>query len=158
MEIAIVGLGRMGMNMLERLAGDGHTVYGYDTDPAKMPEVEKRGGKGVMDLAEAVKHQQQAQKVVWIMVPQGKPVDETIAKLKSVLSQGDIIIDGGNSYFKDTVHRGKELEQSGIHYLDCGTSGGVWGLKEGYCLMYGGNPDAAKFCEPVFNILDTEYC
>ena len=153
MEIAIVGLGRMGMNMLERLAADGHTVTGYDTDPAKVPEVNKRGGHGVTDLAEAVKAQTQAQKVVWIMVPQGKPVDETIEKLKAVLSQGDIIIDGGNSYFKDTVHRGKMLEESGIHYLDCGTSGGIWGLKEGYCLMYGGNPDAAKFCEPVFKTL-----
>ena len=156
MEIAIVGLGRMGMNMLERLAADGHTVYGYDTDPAKVPEVNKRGGHGVTDLHEAVKNQKQTQKVVWIMVPQGKPVDETIDKLKSVLSNGDIIIDGGNSYFKDTVHRGKMLEESGICYLDCGTSGGVWGLKEGYCLMYGGNPDAAKFCEPIFKTLAPE--
>ena len=153
MEIAIVGLGRMGMNMLERLAADGHTVYGFDTDPAKKPEVEKRGGKGVTDLGEAVQHQQQAQKIVWIMVPQGKPVDETIAKLKAVLHKGDIIIDGGNSYFKDTVVRSKDLEESGIHYIDCGTSGGVWGLKEGYCLMYGGNPDAAKYCEPIFKTL-----
>jgi len=153
MEIAIVGLGRMGMNMLERLTADGHTVYGFDTDPAKVPEVNKRGGHGVTDLHEAVKNQTQAQKVVWIMVPQGKPVDETIEKLKGVLTQGDIIIDGGNSYFKDTVHRGKMLEESGIHYLDCGTSGGIWGLKEGYCLMYGGNPDAAHFCEPVFKTL-----
>jgi 6-phosphogluconate dehydrogenase len=153
MEIAIVGLGRMGMNMLERLAKDGHTVYGFDTDPAKMPEVAKRGGKGVTDLSEAVKNQKQAQKVVWIMVPQGKPVDETIEKLMGVLGKGDIIIDGGNSYFKDSVHRSKLLEEHSIHYLDCGTSGGVWGLKEGYCLMYGGNPDAAKFCEPIFKTL-----
>ena len=153
MEIAIVGLGRMGMNMLERLAQAGNTVYGFDTDPAKMPEVKKRGGIGVTDLAEAVNHQNQEHKVVWIMVPQGKPVDETIAKLKEVLGKGDIVIDGGNSYFKDTVHRGKELEAVGIDYLDCGTSGGIWGLKEGYCLMVGGNPEAAKFCEPIFTAL-----
>ena len=118
-----------------------------------MPEVEKRGGKGVTDLGEAVSQQQQTPKVVWIMVPQGKPVDDTIAKLKAVLSQGDIIIDGGNSYFKDTVQRGKELEEAGIDYIDCGTSGGVWGLKEGYCLMIGGDPDKVKFCEPIFKTL-----
>jgi len=153
MEIAMVGLGRMGMNMLERLAQDGHKVYGFDTSPDKMPEVEKKGGVGVTDLAEAISRQQQTPKVAWIMVPQGKPVDETLAKLKAVMSPGDIIIDGGNSYFKDTVHRAGELEQAGLHYLDCGTSGGVWGLKEGYCLMYGGNPDAAGFCEPVFKTL-----
>ena len=114
MEIAIIGLGRMGMNMLERLAKDGHTVYGYDTSPEKMPEVEKRGGKGVTDLHEAISGQQQTPKIAWIMVPQGKPVDDTIAKLKAVMSAGDIIIDGGNSYFKDTVQRGKGLEESGI--------------------------------------------
>ncbi len=153
MEIAMVGLGRMGMNMLERLAQDGHKVYGFDVSPDKVPEVEKKGGVGVTDLGEAISRQQQTPKVAWIMVPQGKPVDDTIAHLKAVMSPGDIIIDGGNSYFKDTVHRAGELEQSGIHYIDCGTSGGVWGLKEGYCLMYGGNPEAAKFCEPVFKTL-----
>ncbi len=153
MEIAMVGLGRMGMNMLERLAKDGHKVYGFDTSPDKMPEVEQRGGVGVTDLAEAISKQNQTPKVAWIMVPQGKPVDETIAKLKAVMSPGDIIIDGGNSYFKDSVHRAGLLEKDGIRYLDCGTSGGIWGLREGYCLMYGGNPDAAKFCEPVFKTL-----
>ncbi len=153
MEIAMVGLGRMGMNMLERLAQGGHTVYGFDTFPEKVPEVEKRGGIGVTDLREAIEQQKQNPKVAWIMVPQGKPVDDTIAKLKEVMSPGDIIIDGGNSYFKDSVRRGKELEESGIQYIDCGTSGGVWGLKEGYCLMYGGNPEAAKFCEPIFKTL-----
>ncbi len=153
MEIAMVGLGRMGMNMLERLAADGHKVYGFDTSPDKVPEVEKRGGIGVTDLGEAIHRQDQTPKIAWIMVPQGKPVDETIEKLKAVMSPGDIIIDGGNSYFKDSVHRGKMLEESGIHYIDCGTSGGVWGLKEGYCLMYGGSPEAAKICEPIFKTL-----
>jgi 6-phosphogluconate dehydrogenase len=153
MEIAMVGLGRMGMNMLERLTGDGHTVYGFDTSPDKVPDTEKRGGVGVTTLEDAVHRQKQTPKVLWIMVPQGKPVDETIAKIKPLLSPGDIIIDGGNSYYKDTVQRSRELEEAGIHYLDCGTSGGVWGLKEGYCLMVGGNPDAAKTCEPVFKTL-----
>jgi len=153
MELAMVGLGRMGMNMLERLAKGGHTVYGYDTSPDKVPEVEKRGGKGVTDLAQAIGQQKQTPKVVWIMVPQGKPVDDTIAQLRGVLSKGDVIIDGGNSYFKDTVKRSKELEEAGIYYVDCGTSGGVWGLKEGYCLMMGGDPDIVKHCEPIFKTL-----
>ena len=153
MEIAMVGLGRMGMNMLERLAADGHKVYGFDTSPDKVSEVEKRGGIGVTDLGEAMHRQQQTPKIAWIMVPQGKPVDETIERLKAVLSPGDIIIDGGNSYFKDSVRRGKLLEESGIQYIDCGTSGGIWGLKEGYCLMYGGSPEAAKICEPIFKTL-----
>jgi len=153
MEIAMVGLGRMGMNMLERLAKDGHKVYGYDTSPDKVPEVEQRGGVGVTDLGQAIHGQQQMPKIAWIMVPQGKPVDDTIAKLKAVMSPGDIIIDGGNSYFKDSVRRGKELEESGINFIDCGTSGGIWGLKEGYCLMCGGNPDAAKIAEPIFKTL-----
>jgi len=153
MEIAIVGLGRMGMNMLERLTLDGHTVYGFDTSPDKVPEVQKRGGVGVTDLGEAIHRQQQTPKVVWIMVPQGAPVDETIAKLKPLLTKGDIIIDGGNSYFKDSVRRGKELEEAGIFFIDCGTSGGIWGLKEGYCLMYGGDPNAVKVVEPIFKTL-----
>ena len=149
----MVGLGRMGMNMLERLAKDGHSIYGFDTSPDKIPEVEQRGGKGFTDLAEAVGQMTQTPKIVWIMVPQGKPVDDTIAKLKPLLAPGDVIIDGGNSYYKETVQRGKSLEDAQIHYLDCGTSGGIWGLKEGYCLMYGGNPDAAKAAEPLFKTL-----
>jgi 6-phosphogluconate dehydrogenase len=156
MEIAIVGLGRMGMNMLERLAKGGHTVYGYDTSPEKLEEVNKRGGVGVSELSDAVSKQTQSPKVVWIMVPQGKPVDDTIEILTSLLSPGDIIIDGGNSYFKDTVRRNAETEKLGIHYIDCGTSGGVWGLTEGYCLMMGGAEDAVKFAEPTFKTLAPE--
>ena len=153
MELAMVGLGRMGMNMLERLAGDGHTVYGYDTSGDKLADATARGGIGAATLDEAIGKQKGTPKIVWIMVPQGKPVDDTIAKLTPLLSKGDIIIDGGNSYYKDTVLRGKQLEERGINYIDCGTSGGVWGLKEGYCLMYGGNPDAAKTAEPIFKTL-----
>ncbi len=153
MELAMVGLGRMGMNMLERLAKDGHTVYGFDTSPEKRQEADQRGGKGVATLDEAVHGQSQTPKIVWIMVPQGKPVDDTIAHVKTLLKPGDIIIDGGNSYFKDSVHRSKGLEPDQINYIDCGTSGGIWGLKEGYCLMMGGNPDAVKTAEPIFKTL-----
>lgn len=153
MEIAIVGLGRMGMNMLERLSKDGHTVYGYDTDTNKLKEVADRGGHPVTSLADALGKQTQVHKIVWIMVPQGRPVDETIEALVPTLGKGDIIIDGGNSYFKDSVRRGKELEAKGIDFIDCGTSGGIWGLKEGYCLMMGGSDSAVKFAEPIFKTL-----
>jgi 6-phosphogluconate dehydrogenase len=153
MEIAIVGLGRMGMNMLERLSKGGHTVFGFDLDPKKLEEVKERGGVGVATLEEAAAQFTATPRIFWIMVPQGPPVDATIAKLLPVLAKGDIIIDGGNSYFKDTVHRGRKLEEEGIVFLDCGTSGGVWGLKEGYCLMYGGDTAAAKHCEPIFKTL-----
>ncbi|WP_119320118.1 phosphogluconate dehydrogenase (NAD(+)-dependent, decarboxylating) [Capsulimonas corticalis] len=156
MELVMVGLGRMGMNMLERLARDGHTVYGFDTSPEKAAEVVKRGGVSVTDLGEAAAKFTQATRIFWIMVPQGKPVDDTIEKLKAVLSPGDIIIDGGNSYFKDTVRRGGELETAGLHYIDCGTSGGVWGLKEGYCLMMGGDEASVKIAEPIFKSLAPE--
>src|ERR1700722_11873035 len=127
MEIAIVGLGRMGMNMLERLSQGGHTVYGYDTSSEKLAEVAKRGGIGVSVLAEAVSKQTQTPRLVWIMVPQGNPVDDTLANLKKILSPGDIVIDGGNSYFKDSVRRSKEMEEVGLEFIDCGTSGGIWG-------------------------------
>jgi len=156
MEIAMIGLGRMGMNMLERLAQDGHTVFGYDTSAEKLEEVGKRGGVGVATLEQAMGSFKQTPRVFWIMVPQGKPVDDTIAKLKSQLSKGDIVIDGGNSYFKDSVRRGQELEAAGIDFIDCGTSGGIWGLKEGYCLMYGGPEAAVKTAEPIFKTLAPE--
>ena len=153
MEIAMIGLGRMGMNMLERLAKGGHTVYGFDTSPEKRQEADQRGGHGVATLEEAIGKQTQTPKIAWIMVPQGKPVDDTIAHLKPLMAAGDIIIDGGNSYFKDTVRRSQDVEEAQLHYIDCGTSGGIWGLKEGYCLMTGGNPDAVKIAEPIFKTL-----
>ncbi|MGO8672876.1 MAG: phosphogluconate dehydrogenase (NAD(+)-dependent, decarboxylating) [Capsulimonadaceae bacterium] len=156
MQIAIIGLGRMGMNMLERLTQGGHTVFGYDTAPEKLVEVERRGGHGVSTLEEAVAAFTQETKVFWIMVPQGQPVDDTIAGLCPRLTPGDIIIDGGNSYFKDSVRRGRELEELGLHFIDCGTSGGIWGLKEGYCLMMGGPEVAVRAAEPIFKTLAPE--
>lgn len=156
MEIAIVGLGRMGMNMLERLAKGGHTVYGYDTSPDKLAEVGTRGGIGVAELSDAISRQTQSPRLIWIMVPQGKPVDDTLGKLRTLLKPGDIIIDGGNSYFKDTVRRNKEMEAVGLNYIDCGTSGGVWGLTEGYCLMMGGPEASVKYAEPIFKTLAPE--
>jgi len=153
MEIAIVGLGRMGMNMLERLAQGGHTVFGFDTAPDKQAIVKERGGVPVSTLEEAAGKFTQGFKLFWIMVPQGKPVDDTIARLRAVMAQGDIIIDGGNSYFKDSVRRARDLEAAGIDFIDCGTSGGIWGLKEGYCLMMGGPEGAVKRCQSVFETL-----
>lgn len=156
MEIAMIGLGRMGMNMLERLVRGGHTVLGYDTSREKLSEVVNRGGIGVNTLEEAAQMFTQSPRIFWIMVPQGKPVDDTIAALTPLLSKGDIIIDGGNSYYKDSVRRGRDLEAEGIDFIDCGTSGGIWGLTEGYCLMMGGPEKAVQITEPIFKTLAPE--
>lgn len=156
MQIGLIGLGKMGMNMAQRLGEHGHTVVGFDTSPDKRSQIEERGGKGAASLDEMVGKVTDKPKVVWIMVPAGSPVDETIQKLVPHLSQGDIIIDGGNSYYKDSVRRGKELEGRGIAFLDAGTSGGVWGLKNGYCLMVGGTDQAYKQAEPIFQALAPE--
>ena len=161
MQVGMVGLGRMGLNMARRLVEDGHTVYGYNKTHDRVEEAERHGIKGVdslKELAQALK----PPRVVWIMVPQGKPVDEVIAELRGYLESGDIIIDGGNSYYREAMRRSRELEKEGIHFLDVGTSGGIWGLKEGYCLMIGGNRDIFCQLEPLFKSLAPEdgyiYC
>lgn len=156
MQIGLIGLGKMGMNMAQRLAEHGHTVIGFDTSPDKRMEIQERGGQGAASLDEMVQKLTDKPRVVWIMVPAGQPVDDTIQKLAGHLQEGDIIIDGGNSYYKDSVRRGKELAGRGIEFLDAGTSGGVWGLKNGYCLMVGGTDQAYKEAEPIFKALAPE--
>jgi 6-phosphogluconate dehydrogenase len=157
MQIGLIGLGKMGMNMAQRLVEYGHhEVFGFDTSPDKLDELASKGGAGASSLDEMLAKFTQSPRVVWIMVPAGDPVDQTILALSQKLIKGDIIIDGGNSYYKDTVRRGKQLEASGIPYIDCGTSGGVWGLKNGYCLMVGGAESAYRTCEPIFKTLAPE--
>ena len=157
MQIGLIGLGKMGMNMAQRLVEHGHhEVFGFDTSPDKLDELASKGGVGATSLSIMLDKFTQPTKVVWIMVPAGDPVDQTIAALSTGLAKGDIIIDGGNSYYKDTVRRGNELAAKGIAYVDCGTSGGVWGLKNGYCLMVGGEEAAYRTCEPVFKTLAPE--
>lgn len=152
MELAMIGLGRMGANMAERLVRGGHTVRGYDPGEAARQQAEARGIAPHANLQNAVAALP-TPRVVWLMVPAGQVVDDTIAQLRPLLAAGDMVIDGGNSNYKDTQRRGAQLAEAGIHYIDCGTSGGVWGLAEGYSLMIGGDADAVARLQPVFATL-----
>lgn len=152
MELAMIGLGRMGANMAERLVRGGHTVRGYDPGDAARQQAEARGIIPHASLQNAVAALS-TPRVVWLMVPAGQVVDDTIAQLRPLLAAGDTVIDGGNSHYKDTQRRGAQLAEAGIHYIDCGTSGGVWGLAEGYSLMIGGDAGAVARLQPVFATL-----
>jgi 6-phosphogluconate dehydrogenase len=142
-ELGMIGLGRMGANMTERLRRDGHTVIGYD----RRTEV-----SDVATIAELVQHLTPP-RTVWLMVPHGEPTQQTIDELTGLVSAGDLIVDGGNSYFRDTLRRGEALEKSGLLFADVGTSGGIWGLTEGYCLMIGGSEEAFARLEPALKTL-----
>ena len=152
MQLAMIGLGRMGGNMVERLMRHGHKLVVYDRSAETVAKYKGMGATPAGDLA-AVVAALSKPRVIWIMVPAGDPVDQTIATLKPLLSAGDIIIDGGNSNFHDSMRRGTELAKSKIEFIDSGTSGGIWGLENGYCLMVGGTDAAVKTCEPIFTAL-----
>lgn len=152
MQLAMIGLGRMGGNMSERLMRDGHEMVVFDRSADAIAKYEGLGAKGASSAADVVA-KLRAPRVVWIMVPAGKPVDDTIAMLLPGMEKGDVIIDGGNSNFHDTMRRGQELTSKGIEFVDSGTSGGIWGLTNGYCLMIGGSEKAFALCEPVFKSL-----
>jgi 6-phosphogluconate dehydrogenase len=149
MQLGMIGLGRMGANMTQRLLNGGHSVVVYDRNPAAVEESHKQGAVGTASLEEMVKNLE-APRAIWMMVPSGAPVEQTIADLLPHLTPGDILIDGGNSNFKDTKRRSEEVATKGLLYLDAGTSGGVWGLKNGYCLMVGGPKEAYDRIEPLF--------
>jgi 6-phosphogluconate dehydrogenase len=152
MEIGFVGLGKMGMNMVERLRRDNHRIVAFDLDPAKLEEVSTFGADGVdslKDMAARLK----APRGVWVMVPAGEPTETTINQLAELLEPGDTIIDGGNTNFHDDVRRAGELAKKKLHHIDAGTSGGIWGLKVGYCLMIGGNQEIFRRYEPIFKTL-----
>jgi len=155
MELGMIGLGRMGANMVQRLLGGGHRVVAYDRNPEATRAVETVGAQPASSLEDLAKTLSEP-RAVWIMVPAGDPVDQTIEGLLPNLSRGDIIVDGGNSYYKDSVRRARELSGKGIRFLDAGTSGGIWGLKVGYCLMVGGEEDAFGAVEPAFKTLAPE--
>lgn len=152
MKIGLIGLGKMGANMTERLLNDKHEVVVYDLNQESVKISEKKGAVGSASIEDLVSKLEKP-RIVWIMVPSGKPVDDTLQKLKKVLEKDDIIIDGGNSFYKDSVTRGLMLSQSGIYFLDAGVSGGIWGLKIGYCTMVGGDENTFKYCEPIFKTL-----
>src|SRR5688500_5499457 len=152
MQLAMIGLGKMGGNMVERLLRGGHKVFAFDRATETVQKYAKLGATPAASLADIVK-QLAAPRVIWIMVPAGAPVDETIRELLPALTEGDILIDGGNSNFHETIRRAKELGEDGIQFIDSGTSGGIWGLENGYCLMVGGEKRAVLRCEPIFKTL-----
>jgi 6-phosphogluconate dehydrogenase len=152
MELGMVGLGRMGLNMAERLLRAGHRVVGYDPRAEALARHESNGGVPAPTLPSAVQ-QLTSPRAVWLMVPSGRPVDETIDALLPVLVDGDVIIDGGNSYYKDSMRRAERVMSRGRQFVDVGTSGGIWGLREGYSMMVGGDRDVVRRLVPIFQAL-----
>ncbi|HEV8194265.1 MAG TPA: decarboxylating 6-phosphogluconate dehydrogenase [Ktedonobacterales bacterium] len=153
MELGLYGLGRMGGNMVIRLAHGGHRVVAGNRSPGPVQEAANQGAVPAYSLEELVSKLQESPRIVWVMVPSGQVTDDTIHHVMTLLTPGDIIIDGGNSNYKDTIRRAQELTVAGFHFMDCGTSGGIWGLKEGYSLMIGGEQRAFQHCEPIFKTL-----
>jgi 6-phosphogluconate dehydrogenase len=151
MQLGMVGLGRMGANMVRRLLRGGHQCVVFDRSPKAVEELVHEAAVGATDLRDLAK-KLEAPRAIWLMVP-AAVVDQTISDLVAYLEAGDILIDGGNSYYIDDIRRAKELESRGIHYVDVGTSGGVWGLERGYCMMIGGNAEAVKHLDPIFKRL-----
>ena len=152
MQLGLIGLGKMGGFMAERIHNAGHEVVGFDFSAEAVAKLAATGNIGSSSLADLVS-KLQAPRAVWMMVPSGKPVDDTIAALEGLLSPGDIIIDGGNSNYKDTIRRHGEVTAKGFQYVDCGTSGGVWGLKEGYSMMIGGDKEPVEHLRPIWEAL-----
>ena len=152
MQLGMIGLGRMGANMTTRLLQGGHQVVVYDRSAEAVEQVSEGGATGARSLADLV-DRLETPRAVWVMVPSGEPTEETVQELAGLLSSGDTVIDGGNSNYKDTVRRGRQLAAKGLHFVDSGTSGGVWGLKEGYSLMIGGDANAVQRLNPIFETL-----
>src|SRR6267143_1025416 len=152
MQIGMIGLGRMGANMARRLMRGAHECVVYDRDAKTVNALAGEGATAASSLEEVVGKLKEP-RAVWIMLPSGAPTEETVVALSKLLTAGDAIIDGGNSFYKDDVRRSAMLKSSGIHYLDAGTSGGVWGLERGYCMMIGGDQSAAERLGPIFATL-----
>ena len=152
MELAMIGLGRMGANMAERLVRGGHRVIGFDPKPDARSSVEDKGAESAASLA-ALVSKLKAPRTLWLMVPAGDITDSTVTALLPLVTAGDTLIDGGNSNYKDTLRRAKMLAEKHIHYVDCGTSGGIWGLSEGYSMMVGGDQSVVDRLRPIFETL-----
>ena len=152
MQLGMIGLGRMGANMVRRLMKQQHECVVFDFNKDNVQALVKEGATGAESLEELVS-KLAAPRAVWIMVPAGQPTEDTVVSLEKLLAADDAIIDGGNSFYKDDVRRAQALKEKGIHYLDCGTSGGIWGVERGYCLMIGGDTGAVRRLEPIFKSL-----
>lgn len=155
MKIGMIGLGKMGANMTTRLLRGNHSVVVYDRNGAALKEAADGGAIAARDLSDVIA-KLDAPRVVWVMVPAGAPTDETIDALAAAMQPGDIIVDGGNTNWKEGLKAYDRCKSKGVHLVDAGTSGGVWGLSEGYCLMVGGDAGAVKTCEPIFTTLAPE--
>ena len=153
MQIGMVGLGRMGSNMARRLAGGGIEVIGFDPDAQARASLAGTEGCSVVEDLTALVHALPAPRIVWLMVPAGEVTEETIAALAPRLAAEDVIADGGSAFYKDSVRRAVDLASYGVRFVDCGVSGGIWGLDEGYALMFGGSPAAARAVEPIIKVL-----
>jgi 6-phosphogluconate dehydrogenase len=151
MQMGMIGLGRMGSNMVQRLLKAGHECVVYDTHPDAMKDLAAKGAQATTSLAEFA-GKLKTPRAVWMMVP-AAVVDSVLSSLLPVLAKGDIVIDGGNSYYHDDIRRAEDVKPRGIHYVDCGTSGGVWGLDRGYCLMIGGEKEIVEHLDPIFRAL-----
>ncbi len=149
MQLGMVGLGRMGANIVRRLMRDGHSCVGYDVSPDAVRALEADGAVGAGSIADFVARLQKP-RTAWVMVPAGAITDSTIAELAAAMEPGDTIIDGGNTHYHDDIRHAEELRAKGIHHVDCGTSGGVWGLERGYCLMIGGEQEVVGRLDPLF--------
>jgi 6-phosphogluconate dehydrogenase len=149
MELGMIGLGRMGANMTERLVLGGHQVVTYDRSAEAIQRVVDKGATGAVSLADFVK-KLSLPRAIWLMVPSGDPVDQTMDQLLPNLTKGDIIVDGGNSNYKDSIRRAEKMKAHGMHFIDAGTSGGIWGLQNGYCMMVGGEKEIVGRLEPIF--------
>lgn len=156
MQLAVIGLGRMGANISRRLMKGGHQVVGFDRDPHHVSQLQSEGAAAASSLEEAAS-QLQTPRIFWVMVPAGPPTEDVVTTLLSIAQAGDVIIDGGNSFFKDDVRRARECARHGVHYVDVGTSGGIWGLERGYCLTIGGDPAVVETLDPIFDTLAPGY-
>jgi len=152
MKIAMLGLGKMGLNMATRLLRAGHEIVGHDLNQEALKKIKILGGSEAATLQDLAQ-QLQSPRIAWLMLPAGTPTDEAIESLSHIFEDGDIIIDGGNTFYKDDLRHSALLKQKGIHHIDVGTSGGVWGLERGYCMMIGGEKAAVDFCDPIFKAL-----
>lgn len=152
MQLGIIGLGRMGGNIARRLMLNGHTTVVYDRNAAFVGNLSQEGAIGVADLPALVAGLEKP-RAIWVMLPAGAPTEDTINALSDLLEPGDVIIDGGNTYYKDDIRRAQSLSEKGLNYVDVGTSGGVWGLERGYCMMIGGDADVVKRLDPLFDSL-----
>jgi 6-phosphogluconate dehydrogenase len=155
MKIGFIGLGKMGMNMVQRLLNNGHEVVAYARTAETVMTAQNKGAIGASSLKDLIDKLQKP-RLVWLMVPAGIATDETISKLSPFLEEGDILVDGGNSFYKDSIRRAQELRNKKIYFIDVGTSGGIWGLNLGYCLMIGGDKDVCMSVEPIFKALAPE--